>query len=208
MNRAPFLVPAFALAAVAAILAGCNGDALATGTLPVATPPPPGRSAFSTAVHRERLPLPPTAGFAGRIFIPAASIAGTRVKVFDGISPPFGTPIMQGSSYGSALAPIPLIYVAMTAAAKVQFSAAPGFWLTLPAMLGTSGFNFYVGYFNPRKPLSGYESSFEGPAVVSGQQIRFSEGFSPLKFDAHQTYCFAVYEVPIPTPSPSPTPTS
>lgn len=208
MNRLPLLVTACALGSVAAILADCNGDAPATGTLPVATPPAPGRSAFSTALHRERMPLPSTAGFSGRIFIPAASIAGTKVNVFDGISPPFGTPIMQGSSYGSELAPIPLIYVAMTPAAKVQFSAAPGFWLTLPAALGTSGFKFYVGYFNPNKPLSGYETAFEGPAVVSGQQIRFSERFSPLKFDAHQTYCFAVYEVPIPTPSPSPTPTS
>lgn len=206
MNRTPLLAGAFALAVVAAALVDCNGDAPATGTLPVATPPPPGRSAFYTALHAKRMPLPRTAGFTGRLFVPGALTAGTKVTVLDGISPPVGTPIMQGSEYGSEPAPVPLLYVAVTPAGNARFRAAPGFALILPPALGTPGFKFYVGYFNPNEPLSGYQTAFEGPATVSGQRIQFSRRLSPLELDAHRTYCFAVYEVPIPTPSPSPTP--
>jgi hypothetical protein len=205
MNRIRFAIVSCVLAGIAVFLSDCGGSAPATGTLPVASAPPAGTSTFSTTSAAQTVPLPPTAGFTGRTSIPGV-LGGTvtTVTLFAGISPPSGTPIMQGTATANQPAPIPLMYVAMTPAAEVQFSSAPSFTLALPAELPTSGFNFFIGYFDPANALDGYQPAFEGPASVSGQTLTFSQNASGLTFKAGRTYSFSLYEVPLPSPSPQP----
>lgn len=200
------LFTALALAIIASAFIGCNGDTPATGTLPIAAAPPAGISSFTTESKAQDLALPPTAGFIGTISIPAAlSNPGTTVKIYSGISPPTGTPIMQGSASGSQPAPTPLLYLAMTPQSEVRLSEAPSFSITLPEALPTSSDAFYIGFFDPSNPLAGYQPVFEGPAAVSGQTADFFTASSgALNFKADLTYCFSLYELPIPTPSPSP----
>lgn len=111
---------------------------------------------------------------------------------------------MQGSAIGNQQAPIPLFYMAMTPSAAVQLGGAPAFSLTLPSYLSTSGFNFYVGYFDPSNALNGYQLNFEGPAAINGQTVSFAESTQSLSLKSAATYSFSLYEIPIPSPSPTP----
>ena len=207
MNSPRIFTASIALAAL--LLAGCGGgsDAPAAGPLPTSSPPPSGTSTLTLGSMVQAVQLPATAGFSGSIYFPNATTgAGTSVSLFAGISPPLGTPIMQGSVIGNQPAPIPLLYVTITPSAPAQLAGAPAFTVTLPSYLSTSGFMYYVGYFDPSNPLNGYQPAFEGPGSVNGQTVGFTQPTRNLSLKSAMTYSFSLYEVPVPSPSPSSTP--
>ena len=197
---------ATAIVFAGALLGGCTGGKTpASDPLPSLSPQPSATSTITLRSRIQALPLPCSAGFTGSMYVPNATIgAGTNVTVFAGTAPPIGTPSIQGSTTANQFAS--LFYVTMTPSAEVQLGSAPGFTLTLPSAVLTSGYKFYVGYFDPASAINAYQTSFEGPAIVDGQTVAFAPAIGSISMQPAVTYSFSIYEVPIPSPSPSSTP--
>ena len=161
--------------------------------------------------------LPPVGGYTGTLGFPTASVA-TTVAIADqvaSVGPPTGVPVLQGmlrrapTSWGQATTQsgstnTPLVYLTLTSAANVTFSAALTFTFVLPSSAGTGP--FYLGYYSSPSWMTA-----AGPGTVTGSTVTFSltGGSSNVQLVGGQANYLALYSggvIPTPTPTPSPTP--
>ena len=194
------------LTAIAAgVLAGCGGGGSGSSpsdAFPFAQPPAPSSAKTSFSDTAQSVTLPPTAGYTVTAMLPPAiSGAGTAATISAGISPPGIDPVIAPTQTGSGPAAIPLIYVGLVSATAVSLPSLPSFTITLPDSIATTP-SFYLGLYDPAKPLAGYALGTEGPATVSGSTLTFTAPATPIALQANQVYALSLYAIPTPPPPP------
>lgn len=229
--RTPFVALAAALS-LCSVLAACGGGGggsplpvqpsptpAATAT-PTPSPSPTSSPATQTATvpvtaAATNAPIPAVAGFSGSVSLPASNASGTAsITATSTTSAPGGLPVLQARTHHVATfasSDTVYLYESFTPSATITFNAIPGFSLTLPSSVSTTGQQFYMALFAPG--MTQWQMAAQGPAQVSGQTLTFpGQSGTPITLTAGQTYWFAFYSTSTatatPTPAPSPTPTA
>jgi len=197
-------VAGFALSACGGGSNGTTPSAM-TGAAP-GTAPVSGSSGSSTmatfpvsaAASTQNLPV--TSGISGTMAIPATSDASSgQVTVQSATSAPANAPnatqLTQSSARQTQSGKLTFyFYTTLTFSTKVTLPTLPGFSLTLPPSIPTSGGAFFYAI---QDPASTATLSFrtEGPATANGQTITFIPSPNPVTFKANQPYIIAFYEI-------------
>ncbi|MBV8809583.1 MAG: hypothetical protein JO033_12995 [Acidobacteriaceae bacterium] len=180
-------------------VAACSKNS-GSGSVPAPTPTPPTSVTFTVAAGGSTQSIPGSFGYTGSmVFPPALSGVGAQITIAEtGGLPPSGAP-----SLGPPNAP--LLYFNLTATQNVTFSGFPAITITIPNSITTTGFQFYIAFFDVSNPSAGWVTQFRGPATVSGQTLTFAGSNTPFTMKAGQSYDFVLYAVQQgATPSPPP----
>jgi hypothetical protein len=161
-------------------------------------------------------PLPSVAGFTPAIALPASNAsANTTIAATSSTVAPAGLPVLQSlnrrsesvkTAAGTA-SPTVYLYESLTASSTITFNGIPGFSLTLPSTISTSGLDFYIAVLAPG--TTQWQLAALGPAQVNGQTIAFpSQSGATATLPQGQTLYLAFYSVPAGTPTPTPAPST
>jgi hypothetical protein len=110
-----------------------------------------------------------------------------------------------------------LAYLRLEFSADVSLPQAPAFTFVVPGTLPTAGVTYWLAFIDPLRSAAGWQSGFEGPAMVTaaqtsggkpGTQLAFASNGQPITFVANQKYYFAVYAVSATAASPTPVPST
>jgi len=120
--------------------------------------------------------------------------------------------LRDGSSGRTVIA-----YLRLQFSADVTLPQAPAFTFFVPSTLPTNGVTYWLAFIDPLLSAAGWQTGFEGPAVVapatspggkSGTQLAFASNGKPVSFVAGQVYYFAVYAVSATVATPTPVPST
>ncbi len=203
LQSSPFVLAWFIAAAT--LVSGCGGSA-ASGSVPTTSPsatPTQLNSAttlITTGPQAQTTTLPSVGGYAVTMTIPAATTVSTIL-----ITVSTSAPKLVSAKTAFAKRPLDLfqslLYVTLDAQGAASLLGTPGFSITLPTNVSTSGVNFYLTVFDPLNPSNVQEI---GPAVVAGSTATFSTGTSALTFQAGQKLEFGLFALPNAAPTPTP----
>ncbi|PZR57927.1 MAG: hypothetical protein DLM50_04825 [Candidatus Meridianibacter frigidus] len=182
---------------LAAALAACSGSSTSAGS-PVPTPTPATSITFSVAAGGSTVLFP--GGLNGSLQFQAATAgAGSNFTVAEtNSSPPSGIPAFTAFQ--------PQLYFTFMPAVNTTFTGFPALTFTFNAGFVTSGFQFFVAFFDPKNTAAGWQQKYVGPGVVNGQTVTFAAGTKPVTFNGGSTYGFVLYGVPTVGPTPTPVP--
>jgi hypothetical protein len=156
--------------------------------------------------------MPSVAGYSGTLQLPASTAAsGTTIAATSTTVAPGGLPTLCLRRSFTTTTQTVYLYESITPSATITFNGIPGFTLTLPSSVSTSGQTFYIALLAPG--TTQWQMAADGPAQLTGQTLTFPQiPGTPVTLNANQTYWFAFYSVPTssvtPTPSPTPAPTA
>ena len=142
--------------------------------------------------------LPGAGGISGSISIQAASGTG-QVSVQTSTTAPSGAPtanqLTQTSARKIQSGTLTFyFFTTLTFITPVTLASLPGFSLTLPSSIPTSGGTFFYAIQDPSSTAAlAYRT--EGPATVSGQTLTFLPSPNPITFNPNQPYVIAFYEI-------------
>ena len=167
--------------------AGPSAASSATATFPIS-------AAASTQT------LPNVGGISGTIGIPGVTNAASgQVTVQPSTTAPSSAPtatqLAQSNSRKTQSGTLTFyLYTTLTFSSTVNLPNLPGFSLTLPASIPTSGGTFFYAI---QDPASSAPLAFrtEGPATANGQTITFIGSPNPVTFKANQPYVIAFYKI-------------
>lgn len=180
--------------------AACTKSAGGGGTLPVPTPTPPTTVTFTVAAGGSTQSIPAAFGFTGTVAFPAATAgAGATFTIAEsGFQPPSGVPVLGPPN-------APLLYFTFSVTAAVTFTGFPAITITIPSNITTSGQQFFLAFFDPNNPGTGWQTSFRGPGTISGQTISFPGKSTPYSLAPGLNYAYVLYALPAgTTPTPPP----
>lgn len=193
----------------AALLSACGGGG-ATSTPPITSPTPtptpspiPGSVQVVLSQSGQTVSLPSTGGLSGSVTVPANNAAaGTTMQVtlINGI--PAGGPVPAAIVRMSSTKTV-LFSLEVQVSQTVTFNGFPGFTLTLPSTMPTSGQSFFIAAYQGTSSSAPLLTTI-GPASVSGQTLTFPPTATPLTLQAGTTYLLELYETASATASPSP----
>jgi hypothetical protein len=84
-------------------------------------------------------------------------------------------------------------FVTLVTPITVSLTGIPGFSLTLPSTIPTTGRSFFYAISDPTVTNVAQEFRTEGPAKVSGQNITFDPTANPITLQAGQKYVVTFY---------------
>jgi hypothetical protein len=189
----------------ALIFSACSGGS--GGVASSGVPQGPPSSFFSTTATRTyRLgsatgsyDLPPLGGFSGSLAVPATTVpADTRLELTSSLQAPVGAPVLDDAGRSPQATGTLNIYFYTTIylSNTVTFPTLPGFSVTLPMSVNSTGLQFFYAISDP-KPANSAKAQFrtEGPAATSGQTVTFAPTTTSLTLKANQAYTIAFYAV-------------
>ncbi len=172
------------------------------GAVPAPSPSPQNSINFTVAAAGSTQALPAGFNIPGNATFPNATMgAGTSFTIAEtGGVPPTGIPTLNAPNS-------PLLYFSFSDPANVTFSGFPATTFTLPASVNTANQQFFLAFYDPKSPATGWQTKFQGPATVNGQALTFNGSATPFAMTGGSTYNFALYALASGvTPSPFPNP--
>lgn len=197
-----FSAASFTLVTLLAL--GACSNKSSNGVVPAPSPTPQNSINFTVAAAGSTQALPAGFSIPGNATFPNATTgAGTSFTIAEtGGAPPTGTPALNAPNS-------PLLYFSFSDPASVTFSGFPAITFTLPTSVNTASQQFFIAFYDPKSPATGWQTGFQGPATVNGQALTFNGSTTPFAMSAGLSYNFVLYAVGSgPTPSPFPNPKS
>ncbi|MDB5092844.1 MAG: hypothetical protein JWO85_945 [Candidatus Eremiobacteraeota bacterium] len=190
--RAACVLSAFALSAC-----GGGGTKSVTPTTSAQAPgttqsPTTASTSFATSTASSTHDLAPAGGFTGAISLTGASAASTMTATSSTIAPDGAYTQSSVRSPQSGTLTF-YFYVTLATPITVTFTGLPGFSLTLPSTIPTTGRSFFYAISDPTIKDVTLAFRTEGPAVVSGQNITFAPSANPITLQAGQKYVVTFY---------------
>ncbi|MDB5042514.1 MAG: hypothetical protein JWN27_3240, partial [Candidatus Eremiobacteraeota bacterium] len=131
-------------------------------------------------------------GIAGAISLPGASAPSTMTETSSTIAPDgaFSQSALRSPQSGTLTF---YFYVTLVTPITITFTGIPGFSLTLPSTIPTTGRSFFYAISDPTVTNVAQEFRTEGPATVSGQNITFAPTANPITLQAGKKYVVTFY---------------
>ena len=215
-RRLDLVVPLASLVLSGVILASCGGGG-GGATVPPSQPlpiasasPTPAPIPMATTVPLSQaggpVQLTSAGGISGTLSIPSNNApAGATMTVTELAGAPQGGPLARLRRPLSAKTV--LFSLELQLSQTITFNGLPGFTLTLPVSVATSGESFYIAAYQGTGSSATLLAT-DGPATVSGQTLAFAPTTTPVTLQSNVTYLFELYETSSATPSPSPSPSA
>ncbi len=188
--RAACVLSAFALSAC-----GGGGTGAVTPTTSAQAPGTTQSTAsttFTTSTTSSTHDLAPAGGITGAISLTAASATSTMTATSSTTAPDgaYAQSSLRSPQSGTLTF---YFYVTLVTPITITFTGIPGFSLTLPATIPTTGRSFFYAISDPTVTNVAQEFRTEGPAAVSGQTITFAATANPITLQAGKKYVVTFY---------------
>lgn len=179
-------------------LSACGGGGM-RAVAPPASAPGPGTTQQSTAstsftatTAAAKHDLAPAGGITGTISLTAASATSTMTATSSTTAPSgaYTQSSLRSPQSGTLTF---YFYVTLVTPVTITFTGIPGFSLTLPSTIPTTGRSFFYAISDPTVTNVAQEFRTEGPATVSGQTVTFDPTANPITLQAGKPYVVTFY---------------
>jgi hypothetical protein len=176
-------------------LSACGGGSTGSMTpaqAPLTQPKDTASTTFTASTAPSTHDLAPAGGITGSIALPAASTTSMMTETSSTTAP-------QGAySQSSLRSPHSgtltfYFFVTLVTPITVNLTGIPGFSLTLPSTIPTTGRSFFYAISDPTVTSVAQEFRTEGPATVAGQTVTFSATANPITLQAGKSYVVTFY---------------
>jgi hypothetical protein len=188
-------------------LAGCGGSGSSGGSMPPAAGGSAAGGTATTTTASATFPLtgsastqtlPSAGGIAGTLALPAVTSApaGATMTVTSSTTAPAGAPQPQSLQRNPQSGTLTVFFFTTVRVNQtVTLPQLPGFSLTLPSSISTTGGTFFYAISDPTVSAPTVQFRTEGPAGVNGQVVTFIASPNPLTLQAGLSYVIAFYRI-------------